>query len=60
MYFVEISNRLPALEDLDVEVNIKKVWEAIRENIKMPAKGSLGYYELKQHKLWFLKDVQNY
>jgi hypothetical protein len=29
------------------------IWETIRENIKSSAKKSLGYYELKQHKLWF-------
>jgi hypothetical protein len=25
------------------------VWETIRESIKIPAKESLGYYELKKH-----------
>jgi hypothetical protein len=25
----------------------------IRENVKISAKESLGYYELKQHKSWF-------
>jgi hypothetical protein len=29
------------------------MWEAIRENIKISGKGSLGYYELKQRKPWF-------
>jgi hypothetical protein len=27
--------------------------ETIRENIKISAKESLGYYELKKHKPWF-------
>jgi hypothetical protein len=38
---------------LDAEVEINTVWEMIRENIKLLAKESLGYYELKQHKPWF-------
>jgi hypothetical protein len=29
------------------------IWESIRENINIPAKESLGYYELKKHKPWF-------
>jgi hypothetical protein len=48
-YHVEISNRFAALEGLDSEVEINTVWETITENIKMLAKESLGYYELKQH-----------
>jgi hypothetical protein len=28
-------------------------WETIRENIKISAKESLGYCELKKHKPWF-------
>jgi hypothetical protein len=30
-----------------------RAWETVRENIKIFAKGSLGYYELKKHKQWF-------
>jgi hypothetical protein len=41
------------LEDLDTEVEINSAWETIRENIKISAKESLGYFELKKHKLWF-------
>jgi hypothetical protein len=52
-YHVEVSNRFAALEDLDAEVEINTIWEIIRENIKISAKESLGYYELKQHKPWF-------
>jgi hypothetical protein len=36
--------------NLDTEVDINKAWETIRENIKVSAKESLGYYELKKHK----------
>jgi hypothetical protein len=50
---VEVSNRFTAWEDLDAEVEINSAWETIRENIKMSAKESLGYFELKKHKPWF-------
>jgi hypothetical protein len=33
-------------------VGINSVWGTIRENIKIPAEESLGYYELKKHKPW--------
>jgi DNA primase len=40
----EVSNRFAALEDLDAEVEINSAWETTWENIKISAKGSLGYY----------------
>jgi hypothetical protein len=52
---VEVSNRFAALEDLDTEVEINSAWEIIRENIKISAKESLGYFEMKTHKPWFDK-----
>jgi uncharacterized protein YaaR (DUF327 family) len=52
-YRIEVSNWFAALEDLDTEVEINTIWETIRENIKISAKESLGYYELKKHKPWF-------
>jgi hypothetical protein len=33
-------------------VDINTAWETIRENIKISAKDSLSYYELKKHKSW--------
>jgi hypothetical protein len=51
-YHVEVSNRFPALEDLDAEVEINTIWETIRENIKISAIQILGHYEMKQHKPW--------
>jgi hypothetical protein len=47
-YRVEISNRFAAMENLD-----NRAWETIRENTKISAKESLGYYELKKHMPWF-------
>jgi hypothetical protein len=49
---VEVSNRFAALEDLDPEVEINSPWETIRE-LKISAKESLDYFELKKHKPWF-------
>jgi hypothetical protein len=49
-YRVEIWNRFAALENLDAEVDINRYVETNRENIKILAKESLGYYELKTHK----------
>jgi hypothetical protein len=33
-------------------VEISSAWETIRENIKISAKESLDYYELRKHKPW--------
>jgi hypothetical protein len=49
-YHVQVSNGFAAL-DVEVEINI--AWETIRENIKISAKESLSYFQLKQHKPWF-------
>jgi hypothetical protein len=51
-YHIKISNRFAALENLDTEAYINRAWETIRENIKISAKDTLGYYELKKHKSW--------
>jgi hypothetical protein len=58
-YRVEISNRLTALENLSTEGDVNKAWETIRENIKISAKESLGYYEPKKKKSFSMKDAQN-
>jgi hypothetical protein len=52
-YCVETSNKFAALENLDTEEDINRAWETVGENIKISAKESLGYYELKKHKPWF-------
>jgi hypothetical protein len=51
-FHVEVPNMFAALEDLDAEVEINSAWKTIRDNIKISAKESLGYYELKKHKPW--------
>jgi hypothetical protein len=52
-YRVKMSNRFAALENLDTEVDVNTVSGTIRETIKISAKESAGYYELKQQKPWF-------
>jgi hypothetical protein len=37
-YRFEISNRFASLENLDVDVDINRAWETIRENIKISAR----------------------
>jgi hypothetical protein len=41
-YHVEISNRFPALENLDAEVDINRAWDTVRENMNISAKEILG------------------
>jgi hypothetical protein len=52
-YHVEISNRFAPLENLHAEVDSTRAWETVGENIKISARESLGYYELKKLKSWF-------
>jgi hypothetical protein len=54
-YRVEISNRFAPLENLDTDGDVNTAWETITDNIKISAKESLGYYELKKTKPWFIE-----
>ena len=49
-YQIEITNRFAALENLNVDEDVNRVWENIKENIKTSAKESLGLQEWKKHK----------
>jgi uncharacterized FlaG/YvyC family protein len=49
-YQIEIKNRFAASEKLIDSEDINRVWENIKENIKISAIDRLGLYELKQHK----------
>jgi hypothetical protein len=41
----------------DDSIDINRVWESIRENMKASDRESLGYYyELTQHKLWLYEE----
>jgi hypothetical protein len=46
-YLAEISNRFAGLENLDTQMDINRAGETVRDNIKISAKESLHYYELK-------------
>ena len=59
-YQIEITNRFAALENLNGDENVNRVWENIKENIKTSAKGSLGLHEWKQHKPWFDKECVDF
>ena len=48
-YQIEITNRFAALENLNVDEDVNRAWENIKENIKTSAKERLGLHELKQH-----------
>jgi hypothetical protein len=52
-YRVEIAKRFASLENWVIVVDSNKARETIRENIKIYAKGSVGYYERKKHQLRF-------
>ena len=41
-YQIEIKNRFAALENLDVDEDVNRAWENIKENIKTSAKDSHG------------------
>jgi hypothetical protein len=45
-YQVKITNRYATLENFDDNVGVNRVWENIRESIKISAKDCLGHYEL--------------
>jgi hypothetical protein len=56
-----MSNRFPTLEILDMRLYIDRAWETIREDSRISAKESLGYYELQKHiSHGSTKDAQNY
>jgi len=49
-YQIKISKSSAALDNLSDGEEVNRVWVKLKENIKTSAKGSLGPYELKQHK----------
>jgi hypothetical protein len=52
-YQVTIRNTFAALENLQDSGDINRVWDSIRENIKISSQESLGYCESKHCKQWF-------
>jgi hypothetical protein len=55
-YRIEITNRFAALDNLNVDENVNRAWENIKEKIKTSAKETLGLHEFKRHKPWFGKE----
>jgi len=55
-YHIEFSVRFAAVENLSNSEDINRSWEDIKENIKTSAKQSVGLYEVKQHKPWFVEE----
>jgi len=41
------------MDNVSDNEDLNRAWENIREKVKISAKGSLGLYELKQHKTCF-------
>jgi len=50
-YQIEITNGFAALENVNEDIN--RTWENIKENIPTSAQESLGLHEFKQNKPWF-------
>ena len=59
-YQIETANRFAALENLNGDENVNRVWENIKENIKTSTKEILGLHEWKQHKPWFDKECVDF
>ena len=59
-YQIEITNRFAALENLNVDEDVNRVWENIRENIKTSAKERVALHEWNQHKPWFDKECVDF
>ena len=55
-YQIEITHRFATLENLNVDKDVNRVWENIKETMKTSAKESLGLHEWKQHKPLFDKE----
>jgi hypothetical protein len=49
-YEINIINRLAVLGNLNVDEDVNRAWENIKEDIKTKAKESLVVHKLKQYK----------
>ncbi|KAJ4437682.1 hypothetical protein ANN_17827 [Periplaneta americana] len=47
---------LASSDEVEDELDINSMWENIRDNIKIAAEQSIGYYETKKKKPWFDED----
>jgi hypothetical protein len=53
------QKQFSALENLEDNMDINSVWNAIRENIRVSAKECIGHCEAKRHKHGLMRNVQN-
>jgi len=49
-YQIKITNRFAALENVNDDEDVNRIWENIKENIRTSAEESLGVHELKRNK----------
>jgi hypothetical protein len=54
-YHIKISNQFAALENFNdsEDINTRRDWENIEENIKSSIQENLNLYEWKKYKPWF-------
>ena len=52
-YQIEITKGFAALDNLNVDEEVNRAWENIKEKIKISVIENLGLHELKQRKPWF-------
>ncbi|KAJ4441296.1 hypothetical protein ANN_11150 [Periplaneta americana] len=48
--------RIASSDDVEEELDVHSMWENIRDNIKIAAEQSIGYYQTKKKKPWFDED----
>ncbi|KAJ4435583.1 hypothetical protein ANN_18199 [Periplaneta americana] len=56
---IDESSRFAVLassDEVEEELDVNSVWENIRDNIKIAAEQSIGYYETNKRKPWFDED----
>jgi hypothetical protein len=55
-YQVKISNRYAALENFDNNVDASRILGKHKEEYRSLNHGQSGYYDLEQHKKWFVEE----
>jgi hypothetical protein len=59
-YQVTVTNKFAVPENLDDNGDIGREWDTVRGNIKISAKESLGYCEMKHHRTWFDEECSKF
>jgi hypothetical protein len=58
-YWIELSNRFAALENLDTQMDSNRAWETIRDNNKISAKKNLHSLKIPRGKDFSKKAANN-